>query len=84
MLDPDKRHHGLSAREQEIMDLHDAGISEKMIATELGIKRITVRGIVQRYDFTSVWNASNDFDRMVRQGSRNLAAACAASGGQFA
>lgn len=76
-------HHGLSAREQEIMDLHDAGVSEKMIASEMGIKRITVRGIIQRYDFTSVWSAGNKFDAMVAQGSQALARAIERTGKRF-
>ena len=83
MLDPDKRHHGLSAREQQIMDLHDAGVSEKMIAEELTLKRQYVRQIIQLYDFTSVWNAGNKFDRMVAEGSRMLALAIERTGRRF-
>lgn len=77
------RHHGLSHREQEIMDLHDGGISEKMIATELALDRGYVRQIIQRYDFTSVWNAGNKFDAMVAQGSQALARAIERTGKRF-
>ncbi len=65
------------------MDLHDGGISEKMIATELALDRGYVRQIIQRYDFTSVWNAGNKFDAMVAQGSQALARAIERTGKRF-
>ncbi len=75
--------HGLSKREQEIMDLHDAGISQKMIAEQLRLQRSYVRQTVQYYDFTSVWNAGNKFDAMVVAGSQALARAIERTGKRF-
>ena len=83
MLDSENRHHGLSKREQEIMDLHDAGVSQKIIADELGLQRQYVRQIIQLYDFPSVWNAGNKFDAMVAQGSQALARAIERTGKRF-
>lgn len=83
MVDRDLIHHGLSAREQEIMDLHDAGVSDRMIAAEMKLQRHYVRQIIQMYDFTSVWAAGNKFDRMVVKGSDALAQAIARTGRRF-
>lgn len=77
-------HHGLSAREQEIMDLYDAGDSEAAIAAQLDLQRPYVRQVVQWFDFQTVWCQGNRFDAMVRRGSQALAAACARTGGRFA
>ncbi|MBY0306418.1 MAG: LuxR C-terminal-related transcriptional regulator [Sphingomonas sp.] len=84
MHDIDNSHHGLSAREQEIMDLFAGGASEKDIATQLNVSRRYIHQTIGHYNFASVWSHGNRFNQMVVRGTKALAAACAASGGRFA
>lgn len=76
--------HGLSPREQEIMDLSDGGRSAEQIAGALRIDLSYVRATIRNFDFAHCWDNSARFERAARVGSIKLAAAIAATGGAFA
>ncbi|CAN5453856.1 hypothetical protein BH09PSE4_BH09PSE4_13850 [soil metagenome] len=73
--------HGLSAREQQIMDLHEAGNTPRMIAGELGLSPRYVRLVMSRY--SGSWAANTAFDDMVRRGSIAMGRALAATGKRY-
>ena len=73
--------HGLSEREQAVMDLADAGVPHAAIAAELGLKRNYVRQV------TTMYGGCGDLtERKIdaRQGCAAMAAAIAATGRSYA
>lgn len=73
--------HGLSAREQQIIDLFEAETPINVIATKLGLAERYVAKVTTFY--SGSWRENVRFEAMVRAGSVALAKACIASGGQF-
>lgn len=82
--DPKRPHgHGLTPREQEIMDLSDADLSAEAIARELRIDLGYVRATIRNFDFAHCWHNSDRADRKTREADRRYQAALAASGGRY-
>ncbi|HEX8485732.1 hypothetical protein [Sphingomonas sp.] len=73
--------HGLTARETAVVDRLEAGDDRNAIAATFGVTRATIDVMAQRYVISGV--QLNGFDAMVRDGSRRLAKAVAATGGCF-
>lgn len=73
--------HGPSARETEIINRADAGMSVREIAAELGLGTNYVYQVTQR--LSGSWVENRRFETMVREGSRRLAEAVAATGMRF-
>jgi hypothetical protein len=80
-LKPPPSGHGLSPREQQIMDRHDADVPAAAIAQELTLKLSYVRRTIKSY--SGSWSQNNKFEAMVRAGSIALASACAQTGKVF-
>lgn len=66
--------HGPTRREQQLLDLRDAGLSVDAIVAEMGLSRSTVTGLISRYysDDRSVREAA------IRHSTRRLGDAIAA------
>lgn len=73
--------HGLSPREQQIMDRHDDGVPAGVIAAELELKITYVLRTISYY--SGGWSQNLKFEAMVRAGSIALASACAQTGKVF-
>lgn len=84
MVVTDDRHHGLSAREQQIMDLHDDGAKPGVIARMLALNTGYVVQIIRTYDFALCWANTTRFERGVRAAEAAYREALAASGGRYA
>ena len=76
--------HGLGAREQQIMDLCDAGQSTDAITTALGLERVYVRQVVGRYQFGKLAREMSAIEAATRHADRLYQRALAASGGSYA
>lgn len=74
------RDYGLTPREQEIMDLHDAGRSNAQIVRRLSTDAGYVAATIRNYAFASCWSNSARFERKVRASDRLYVAALAAAG----
>lgn len=74
--------HGVTEREQQILDALDSGMGFDAVAARFGMNRERVKKIGKIY--SNSWANSDDFESMVRKGTIALARACAASGGRFA
>jgi predicted transcriptional regulator len=71
--DDNRRRHGPTDREQEALDLQEAGLSNEEIAAEMGITRSAVTSIIARLTVTGAepWKVD------ARHGSEKLLAAIA-------
>jgi transposase-like protein len=78
---PTDEAHGMSQREQAIMDLAEDGMTTAAIAAELGIKAGYVRKVYSMYSSDGDHTA---FCIMARQGCAAMAAAIAATGRGYA
>ncbi len=74
--------HGLTEREQAIMDRHEAGVSVAMICAELGLKRSYVEKRIREY--TPSIASQVAFERMARRGCEAMEAAIARTGTRYA
>ena len=81
-LAPPPSGHGLSPREQEIIDLDEAGVSVAEIAQRLRLKPRHVARTITMYDGSM--RVNERFDAMVVAGTIALAEACAQTGKVFA
>lgn len=75
--------HGITPREQQVIDLYESGLDPARIARSMGVSRKYASSIISTYAFHRVWGAGDKFNAMVRQGTADLARAIARSGGQF-
>jgi hypothetical protein len=80
-LTPPPSGHGLSRREQQIMDRFDAGMTPEDIAEELGLGLGYVRQCTPIYNGS--WSGNLAFEAMVRAGTIALASAVARTGKVF-
>ena len=80
-LNPPPSGHGLSPREQQVMDRHDAVVPAGAIAAELNLNTSYVLRVIKAYSVGGNYN--HRFDAMVRAGSIALASACARTGKVF-
>jgi DNA-binding NarL/FixJ family response regulator len=76
--------HGLSPREEEIMNLADAGMEPEAIQRQLRIDLGYIRSTIRNYAFDTCWSNSARFEQAARIASAKLAAAIAATGRRFA
>ena len=76
--------HGLSPREQAIMDAHDADEPATIIADRLSLDLAYVLQIIRTYDFGRCWSNSDSFHNRARAACRAHAAALAATGRSYA
>ncbi|MDH7971747.1 hypothetical protein QH494_06085 [Sphingomonas sp. AR_OL41] len=81
-LTPPPSGHGLSPREQQIIDLDEAGVPVSEIARRLQLKPRHVSRTIKMYDGSM--SVNERFDAMVVAGTIALANACAQTGKVFA
>jgi len=74
--------HGVTVREQQILDAYEGGATLGEIASDLRVSEAHVKWVVTY--FNGSWRHNDAFERMVREGSQQLAAAIAATGKVFA
>lgn len=70
--------HGVSDREQAILDAFDTGIGLNEVAMRFGISSVRAKKIVTT--FSASWSENTAFDDMVRTGTIALARATARVG----
>lgn len=81
----DRSHeHGITPREQQIMDLYESGVPMLRICADLKLGYGTLQNIVYRYNFANIDREMNRIEAAIRSADRAYQRALAGSGGRFA